>query len=591
MDPLASGLELALSAFQSRSAQHRRREDETLRSESEVALFALDKLQELKDRREFVQRAASISLKEFLLSEDYCAPYLRASAGGGSLLSPVAEAIVDAIEGNLITTLTPAQHERIFGCAIGKLTPKRAISYYISAGGRSGKTSRFLTCIALWCAWTVPLPTLSPGEEAFAFITAPKRVLAKRCIKFVSGCVSMSRVLSAAIVKNNVESVLLKRPDGKLVSIEVSAKGNLSGRGGTCLFYGVDEAEFFLDTAAQDLDEQIKGAEQRIVPGGMVGVVSTPFIEGEGVMQQVIARERGKHEGALVIEKVITRELNTSWDPDGIIEKNMRCKPGGDLNVDREVYAIPYPRGTKRFFNTKKLREAMSRLANKQLKIHGVGAGSDLGFRRDGSGLVIAKRYQDMQIDVPRMYVERPTDGPLIPSIVCSNFARIAREHGASAIATDGHYVETMRKHLSDVGLGLIDSPTGREGKLGMFVAAYQVFHDDRICLGEMPEDEREDLIDQLSRITTKKLPGGGEEIIIPRRVVRTEADAGAATTDHCDGAAAFVTALWACGAGEMVARAQDDAPPPAPVQHRADGVPKIRGVTFGTVQKGGWRR
>jgi len=530
----------------------------------------------------------SLGLKAFLTSEDFCAPYLRASAGGGPLLSPVAEALVDAIEGNPITTLTTQQHERIFGCPFGELTPKRARTYLVSAGGRSGKTSRFLTCVALWCAWTVPLPTLSPGEDAFAFLTAPKRALAKRCIKFITGCIKASPLLSLGLVKANVETVLIRRPDGKRVSIEVSAKGNLSGRGGTCVFYGVDEAEFFLDTTAQDLDEQIKGAEQRIVPGGMVGVVSTPFIEAEGVMQQTIVRERGKHIGALVCEKVSTRELNTLWDVDGSIEQSMRRKPGGDLNVDRDVYAIPYPRGTKRFFNATKLREAMSRLSRKDTKPQGVGAGSDLGFRQDGCALVIAKRYADMMIGIPLMKIEHPTDGYLVPNIVCADFAEIARTHGAAAVAADGVYAETYRFHLASVGLGLLDAPSGREGKVGMFTAARQVFHDDRVCLGDMDEDEREDLVDQLSRITTKKLPGGGEEIIVPRRVVRNEADAGQATTDHCDGAAAFVLALWACGAGAGV-----NIPQGAPVSvpqvaapPRTDGAPKVRGVSFGAVQK-----
>ncbi len=532
----------------------------------------------------------SIGLKEFLISEDFCAPYLRASASGGPLLSPVAEALVDAIEGNPITTLSAEQHQRIFGCALGKLTPKRAISYYLSTGGRSGKTSRFLTCIALWCSWTVPLPTLSPGEDAFAFLTAPKRALAKRCIKFIIGCIRSSPILSAALVKPNAESVLIKRPDGKRVSIEVSAKGNLSGRAGTCVFYGVDEGEFFLDTAAQDLDEQIKGAEQRIVPGGMVGVVSTPFIEGEGVMQQALIRERGKHVGALAMERVSTQELNPLWDPDGVIEANMRRKPGGDANVDRDVYAIPYPKGTKRFFNTDKLREAMARMANKQLKVQGVGAGSDLGFRQDGCALVIAKRYQDTMISIPLMKIEHPTDGYLIPNVVCTAFAELARQHGAAAVAADGVYVETYRKHLSDAGLGLLDAPSGREGKVGMFTAARQVFHDGRVCLGDMPEEEREDLFDQLSRITVKKSIGGIDDIIIPRRVVRSEADAGQATTDHCDGAAAFVLALWACGAGAGVAKPQG-APVSVAAQTapRTDGAPKVRGVSFGAVKRK-WR-
>jgi len=536
----------------------------------------------------------SIGLKAFLTSEDFCAPYLRASAGGGELLSPVAEALVDAIEGRPITTLTAEQHRRIFGCELGTLTPKRARTYVCSTGGRAGKTSRFLTCVALWCAWTVALPTLSPGEVAFAFISAPKRALAKRCLSFVLGCIQSSPVLRAALLKGGVEAVKIRRPDGHVVSIEVSTKGKLSGRAGTCVYYGVDEAEFFLDSAAQDLDEQIKGAEQRVVPGGMIGIVSTPFIEGEGEMQRVIQRERGKHIGALICERVSTRELNPSWDPTGEIEASMRRKPGGDANVDRDVYAIPYPRGTKRFFNAAKLYEAAKRLSLKTNPPLAVGAGSDLGFRRDGSALVIAKRYADHLIGIPVYKVERPTDGPLVPRDVCTSFAATAREHGASGVAADRHGAETYRQYLNDAGLAFLDAPTDREGKWGLYQAAFQVFADNRICLGDLvasdPNGQElvDDLVDQLSRITTKKLPGGGEEIIVPHRVVRTEADAGSVTTDHCDGAAAFVIALWAAGAGAGIVRTGNQQPISLPVaitEARAREAPTVAGVSFGMRQ------
>jgi len=592
VDPLVSGLELALSAFQAKVSQRRQQTASTAHGESELAQAALERFQTSKKVVDFVRNSPLVTLREFLLSEDFCAPYLRISANGGPLLSDVALAIVDAIDGTPITTINDGTHQRIFGCPLGTLTPRRARKYLLSAGGRSGKTSRFLACVAVYCAWTTPLPNLAPKEGAFAFFSAPTKEVAVRIIRFIEGIFTTSPVLSQ-FGTASTESAKLVRPDGKKIVFRVSAKGKLSGRGGTCVFYGVDESEFFLDSASFDLDEQIKGAEQRVVPGGMVGIVSTPFIEGEGEMQRTLQRERGKHKGALCIEQVSTRELNTTWDPTGEVEADMLAKPGGDANVRREIYAIPFPKGTKRFFNTVKLREALVRLSNRTLKPIAVGAGSDLGMRRDGCALVIAKRYQDTMIGIPRMRIEHPTDGPLVPSVVCSDFAAVAREHGAAAVAADGVYAETYREHLNHAGLALLDAPTGREGKIGMFTAAYQMFADGRVCLGDMPEDERNDLFDQLSRITTKKLPGGSEEIIVPRRIVRTEADAAQATTDHCDGAAAFVIALWASGAGAGVIR-QPGSPISVPDEKPKvpAAPPKVRGVSFASGPKiRGWGR
>lgn len=553
------------------------------------------------DEKVLKQNAATsqtMSLREFIESEDFAAPYLRASAGSGPMMTNVAWAIVDAIDGRPITTLTEEQHLRIFGCALGTLTPKRARKYLISAGGRSGKTSRFLAVVAVWCAWTVPLPTLAPGEEAFAFLSAPTKPLSNRVIKFCIGVITMSPTLRASLAKDpGAESVKLKRPDGRVVSVESSAKGKLSGRGGTCVFYGVDEAEFFLDTDAQDLEEQIKGAEQRVVPGGMVGIVSTPFVEGEGEMQRTLVRERGKHVGALCMERISTRELNVLWDPTGEIERDMRAKPGGDANVAREIYAIPYPKGTKRFFDLGQLRRAAERKSDPNARHVSTGAGSDLGMRRDGCALVLVRRYANGMFSVPRIKIERPTAGPLIPSVVCSSFASEAREYGAAAVGADGVYAETYREHLAHNGLALLDAPTGREGKVGMFLAALQIIATDRLALGDLPEAEREDLIDQLSRITERKLPGGSTEIIIPRRTVRTEAEAAQATTDHCDGAAALVIALWAAGAGAGVEREAGgravSIPQEFPQQQKPPAPPQVRGVSMALAPKirGGWRR
>jgi hypothetical protein len=213
-------------------------------------------------------------------------------------------------------------------------------------------------------------------------------------------------------------------------------------------------------------------------------------------------------------------------------------------------------------------------------------------MRRDGCALVIARRHADGIFGVPRMKIERPTAGPLIPSVVCSSYAIEAREYGAAAVGADGVYAETYREHLAHNGLALLDAPTGREGKVGLFLATLQIIATDRLALGDLPEAEREDLIDQLSRITERKLPGGSTEIIIPRRVVRTEADAAQSTTDHCDGAAALVIALWAAGAGAGVNRNAMSSPISIPQETTSARPPQVRGVSFGTGPKvKGWRR
>lgn len=565
----------------------------TRRKKNQVALDFKKKL----DARVLRDRAGvtvGMTLKEFMLSPDFALPWLKSTIPEGApILTPVAEAIVDAIDGNPITTIDDATHRRIFGCALGSLPLKKALKYLLSGGGRSGKTSRFLVVVAAWCAWTVPL-RLNPGQEAYALISAPTKKLSIRAKQNVAGLVQTSTVMRAHMISTAVETTKLRRPDGTVVSIEVTAKGPLGGRAGTCVFYGADEAEFFpKDGGAYDLEEELKGAGQRVATGGVIAVVSTPLIDGEGYMQRTIATERGRHVAVLCIEKVWTSELNPNWDPDGAKEAAYRAEYG-DEAADREYRAVPLARGTRRFFDAKKLREALERLAPKDAPIVGVGAGSDLGMRRDGCVLVVVRRHNNSIISVPStgMHTAHPSDSNLIPSVVLGEFGVVARGLDAAGIAADGVYAESYREEINKHGLAFLDMPVGAHAKVALWMALAQVIGDDRLALGDLPEDKREDLVDQLGRVIEKR-SAQGVTIELPRRAIRSEADASAGATDHCDGAVALRNAVWASGAGSGSVR-QPGSPVSIPDEKPKPvaAPPKVRGVSFGTAPKiKGWGR
>lgn len=545
--------------------------------------------------RDRIIGSSGMSLKEFMLSDDFAAPFMRATTPEGCpLLTPVAEAIVDAIDGAPITTIDDATCKRIFGCALAEMSSERAVMYVLSGGGRSGKTTRFLVCVCAWLAWTVPVK-LAPGQEAYAAISAPGELLSARAKAMVAGLIMASPVMSMHVVGSAVEKTLLKRPDGTLVAIIVAIKGELAGRAGSFVFFGVDEGEYFpQDGSPNDLEKMISGARQRILPGGMIGIVSTPRVEAEGFMQRTIVKERGRHRTALAIEMVWTSELNPYWDPDGKKEESDR-EAFGDIDADCEYRAIPKPRGMAKFVDPDWLENAKTLIVQPNDPIVQMGAGSDLGMVQDGSDLYVVARHMSGMFSIRSAAHARPTSGPLVPSVVCGEFAVVARGSNAWAVAADIHYAETYREHLATSMLALVAAPTGIH-KYGVYMAMRQVFASGRIAFAPgLSKQEIDDLCDQLLRLVERR-SASGVKVELPRRVIRSEADAASAKKDHCDGAAALALALWSAGAGSGVLREGPSRPVsvPSPATSQMAEVPQVRGVSIGRgpkVRGGGWRR
>lgn len=560
-----------------------------------TARWLLAKLDE-KIHAKNAAETTSMGLKEFMLSDDFAAPFLKSTTPPGEpLLTPVAEAIVDAIEGRPITTIDDVTCKRIFGCTIAKMTPQRAEMYVLSGGGRSGKTTRFLVCVCAWLAWTVPVK-LAPGQEAYAAISAPGELLSARAKAMVAGLVMASPVMRKHVEGSAVEKTLLVRPDGSRVAIIVAIKGELAGRAGSFVFFGVDEGEYFpQDGSPNDLEKMASGARQRILPGGMIAVVSTPRVEDEGFMQRVIKRERGRHKTALAIEKVWTSELNPHWDPDGKKEASDR-EAFGDIDADCEYKAIPKPRGMAKFVDPSWLDAAKELVIPESDPIVQIGAGSDLGMTQDGSDLLVVARHMSGRFSVQGAAHARPTNGPLVPSVVCGEFAVVARVHDAWSVAADIHYAETYREHLATSMLALVAAPTGIH-KYGVYMAMRQLFATGRVSLGPgLTKNEKDDLCDQLLRLREIR-SSSGVKVELPRRVIRSEADAAATKKDHCDGAAALALAFWSAGAGAGTERHGMTRPVSVPQettpQQKPQAPPQVRGVSMALAPKirGGWRR
>ena len=475
----------------------------------------------------------AMTLREFAESRAYC----------GLELSPLIGAFMDASEGITPTTIDDVASLAHFGCLLADLPTKPRRTVAVRAGGRGGKTSRLLAPKALHAAWTVPLPTLRKGEVASALLVAPDLKLARQTLSFVAGYVEDSRILSRALVGDpSKDSVELQRPDGKRVRIEVLAasRGGRGVRGRTLVFAGLDEACFFYDEASGVVNDTdvFRAVLQRVVPGGQVWIVSTPWLADTGLLETTIAKNFGIHENALVCTAG-TRALNPTWDPTGEIEKDLRAQDP-DAAV-REVDGEPMSGGAGVFFDGAAITACIDdtiMLPVQPREGASVAFGADLGFVSDSSALVgttVAEPFEVVVIEE-----QRPKKGaPLKPSEVLGGFAETMKLYGGREFVADAHYRESAKEHLETRGIEFVDAPAGQTGKAEMYLHAKKVFHERRVRLPNLPR-----LLTQIRQIVAKPLPGGGMQITSPRR---------RGGGGHGDLVSALVNSLWAAreGGGE----------------------------------------
>jgi hypothetical protein len=485
-----------------------------------------------------------LSFRAFLESNAFC----------GLAPSPAVGAIVDASEGREVE-LDDVACRAIFRCGRIGLPREARRLIVVGAGGRGGKTSRLLAPKAVHAAWTVPLPTLADGEVAVSLLVAPKRRLAMQGFAMVKGIINRSPILRAAVVeetKGAMLSITLQRPDGTRVRVEVGSanRGGQDARAYTLVFCGLDEAAFFYaDDGYTVTDAEIfDAAFQRIVPGGQLWIVSTPWIEGVGIMEQYIESDWGTHINALVAARIGTRVLNPTWDEAGEIERAIRARPGGDEIADREILALPLAKGSSSFFDPAAIKAACERMPPEG-KAVGAGAGADFGHTSDASALGIVDRYLD-NLFAPSVASEIPSTSGQTPSATYNAFADSLIARGVKSFAADGHYKEAVREAFAKRGIQYVEAPEGNDGKTITYLHARDALVEGRLCLGALPPGDRARLASQLRGVISKPMEQGRIKLSFPRRRL-ADVLKGTASGGHGDSVSALVLAMWRAGAGK----------------------------------------
>jgi hypothetical protein len=171
-------------------------------------------------------------------------------------------------------------------------------TFALLKGARVGGT---LACseVLLWSALTCDLSGLARGEQAFAVAVAPQLKLAQQSARYALGAAKGVRDIARLIESESADGFVIRRPDGRAVSIETLAAGRGGGalRGRSLVACSLDEATFFYDAESgvvNDL-ELYRAVAPRIVNGGRLMVLSTAWMDS-GLLMGLVSANHGAPE-------------------------------------------------------------------------------------------------------------------------------------------------------------------------------------------------------------------------------------------------------------------------------------------------------
>ncbi len=401
--------------------------------------------------------------------------------------------------------------------------PERAKRFVCMRLGRgSGKTT-MCSAYAVYVAVCQPFK-VGPGDTPYVITIAPDLPTAKLSISMCREMIRGNQALERLVCGDEKTVITLRRPNGQQVKIEAFAasRGGSTVRGRTILAFLLDEAEFFTSNGADGSSYAVsdtdifRALKPRLVRGGKGMLVSTPW-PVETLMGSMFDANWGTCKTSVAVKAPTL--LVRGDDPD--IRANVEDERERDPDNCRREYdcEIDGVSGDG-FFDATALASAVDStmlLPAAYNPLWPSCAAADLGFKNDSSTLVVCQ-YDGRRYHTVALVEMRPKPGaPLKPSAVIAKFAEVAKAYGCTYIVSDGHYRESVKEHLNEHGLALVDAPEGMLGKQETFSRTRSVLHEGLVLLPKSDLVTR--LVAQAKLVTAKAAPGGGLSIKIPRKV------------------------------------------------------------------------
>jgi hypothetical protein len=461
---------------------------------------------------------------------------LLTSADGFDLpASPLQLAIARAADGRRIgSALDDEAIERHFGCGrsrIGLVTP---VVVAIIAGVRSGK-SLFAACAAVKSTCTADLDQLKKHEIPRFAIVAPTVDNANATFRLLVGHVQASPLLRGMMVgEPTADTLVLRRPtDGRIVEIVVVAahRGAVTLRSRWLVGAVLDEVALFAaetEGATVNAEELLRAAEPRLVKGGQVWLISSPF-GPSGLLWDIYRAHFGKP-GRVLVVHAPTQSMNPAF-PLEQIEELRATKP----DVAAREFDAEWLEPDTAMYPHAQLDAARRSAPLEEAPIAGAAyyAGQDPASRANAYTLVIA-RAEVEKGETKRVVVAfcRQWVGskkrPLDLDAVMNEIAGICGRYRVRKVASDGYSADALKAIGRHYGLTIDDQQSTTAETYERFESARVLLAQDRI---ELPPDAV--FLADLKAVRKKAL-ANQIRIDLPRT----------SNGRHCDYAPAFALAV-----------------------------------------------
>lgn len=387
-------------------------------------------------------------------------------------------------------------------------------------GARAGKSYVLGAAYLLWRALVADLSTLAKGERGAGVFVAPDVRLARIGLRYVKGMCEGVPELTKAIIEETKDSIVLRRPDGAVVEIIVlpATRGGSAVRGRSLFAAAADECCFFQSSdGVRNAGDLVDAISPRVMTGGCLVLISTPWTK-DGAVWDLFTRNLGVPTDAIACTA-------PTWvlRPDPKTAKMLaREKTRDPENYAREFGAAWLEGGTNSFFDAELIDEATKWIGGFEAEAHA--AGADFAFVGDASAVVVAARSGDL-VRIVDMKEKRPKTGqPLIPSLVCAEFAALTVRHGCGAITADGHSKASVTEHLLEHGIAFVEAPSSRPKIAETYTKVRDLLLAGKLILPTAdgdPDDPkvrvRQRFLRQLKETVATPLAGGGIKISHPR--------------------------------------------------------------------------
>jgi hypothetical protein len=394
---------------------------------------------------------------------------------------------------------------------------------------RCGRGSGKSTISAAHCVYrliTADLSMVGQGDIAACIVICPDRDEAEDTLNKARALVENSPFLAPMMVRSFARGFYLKRPDGRVVrflSIAKSKRG-VAGRGKSLIEVILDESEFVASSDPSKIvrDSDIIGAvTPRIIQGGRLILASTPW-PAESETSRLF-EDNFSHPKTAVAARATTlvmRDHDPFW-----VKKRAKLMADDPATAEREYDCIPRS-AEGSFFDADAVDRAVGPITSTYRRAT---CGIDLGFRNDASACVVVERH-DQTVVVAHLEMESPKPGqPLVPSVICGGFVKIAKRHHCDMLVADAVYVESARESARAEHIPVVDGPSVKGDKEEAHIYLRDLLREGKLVI---PDDRR--LISQLKSYIAVHQSGGGLRFVPPR-----------VQGNHCDLVAALINAVW----------------------------------------------